>query len=177
MSNESSRSPFWRHGIVVPVALVQLLEPWLSSKVRKELPVVELRSRPKWANVVAAVDSGWMNATLTFDLPGTQPPADVLNAHWLGDSSLVPPRKHSSFVRSAAVLVTPPLTPLCQSATRPSASSPSPESYDEPGSAAAWAAGVNAGPARASNAKAAAQALRRGDTHRYSPDSAASLGN
>src|SRR4051812_40660752 len=119
MSNESSRSPFWRHGIVVPVALVQLLEPWLSSKVKKELPVVELRSRPKCANVVDAVDSGCTNATLTFDLPGTQPPADVLKAQPLGLSSLVPPTKQSSFVRSAAVLATPAVAALCQSATRP----------------------------------------------------------
>src|SRR3954453_14095392 len=128
MSNESGRSPVWRHGIVVPVALVHVVADWLSSKVRKLLPVVELRSIPKWANVGAPVDSGWTNATLTFDLPGTQPPAEVLKAHPSGASSLVPPTKQSSFVRSGAVLATPAVTPLCQSATRPSAWSPSPES-------------------------------------------------
>src|SRR5690349_7527892 len=163
MSNDRSRSPVCRQGMVVPVEFVHVAEPWLSSKVRKELPVVELRSSPKWANVVEAVDSGWMKATLTFDLPGTQPPAEVLNAQPFGLSSLVPPTKQSSFVRSAAVLVTPAVTPLCQSATRPSAWSPSPESYDDPGSAAACTAGV-AAPANASTDKVAARAQRTGDT-------------
>src|SRR5437867_8114951 len=47
-SKDSSTSPLERHGIVVPVAFVQTLDLWLSSKVRKELPVVSLRKKAKW---------------------------------------------------------------------------------------------------------------------------------
>jgi hypothetical protein len=44
----------------VPVAFVHVPAVWLSSKVRKELPVVSLRKNAKWPNVVAADDSGFV---------------------------------------------------------------------------------------------------------------------
>src|SRR3954469_24515233 len=58
-SKESSTSPSDRHGMVVPVAFLQLVAARLSSNVRKLLPVVSLRKKAKWPKLVAGADSAF----------------------------------------------------------------------------------------------------------------------
>src|SRR3954453_2721746 len=102
-SNESSRSPAERHGMVAASPFVQTLDLWFSSKVRKELPVVSLRWKPKCPKVVDAADSGLANDERRFDLPGVQPPGWLTKCHPLGFCSLTPPPKPWSLSSGASM--------------------------------------------------------------------------
>src|SRR4051794_39019301 len=95
-SKDTSRSPFWRQGIVRPSPFVQSVALWLSSKARKVLPVMSLRQNAICANVVPAGDSWCSQAARMFDLPGVQPPALTFVSQAEGVSSLLPPMKQSS---------------------------------------------------------------------------------
>src|SRR5918911_3544602 len=89
-------SPVWRHGTVVPVEFTYEPVPWLSSKVRKVLPVVPSRLNATYRKLVERVDSSEVQAACTFDFAGVTPPAWPWKAQNSGASSLVPPMKVSS---------------------------------------------------------------------------------
>ena len=65
-------SPVWRQGIVVPVEFTYEPVPWLSSNVRKVLPVVPSRLNATYRKLVERVDSSDVHAAWTSGTYGVQ---------------------------------------------------------------------------------------------------------